>query len=106
FMFGQDIGGLVGGVISTTCHDGLIRIPLEEAHNHFVTDTWYCHHAVLATRPTLADTHPTRALVIAGTIAIPWELQLDPAIFVAINLFTRRSHDSGNLRSINHGFMW
>ncbi len=60
------------------------------------------HHAVLTTGPTLAHPYPAGALVVGAAISVPRELQLHPAMFVAVNLLALGTHHHGDLRAIHH----
>ncbi len=89
-------------MIGATGHDGLVRVPFQETHDDLVADARDGHHAVLTARPALRDPHPAGALVVARTIAVPRELQLHPAMLVAVNLFPVGAHHHGDLRAIHH----
>ncbi|MNS59003.1 hypothetical protein D3C72_919460 [compost metagenome] len=60
------------------------------------------HHAVLAAGPSLRDSHPAGTLIVTRAVAVPRELQLHPAVLVAVNLLTVGAHHHGDLRAIHH----
>ncbi|MNZ59357.1 hypothetical protein D3C78_773940 [compost metagenome] len=93
----------VGGVEGATRDDGLVRVPFEETHDNLVADARDGHHAVLTPRPALADSHPAGALVVGAAVSVPGELQLHPAVLVAVNLLPLRAHHHGDLRTVHHG---
>ncbi|MNY02828.1 hypothetical protein D3C86_1354160 [compost metagenome] len=98
----QLVGRSVGGVIGATSHDGLVWVPFQKAHDDLVTDAWDGHHAVLAARPALGDPHPAGTLVVARAVAVPRELQLHPAVLIAVNLLPLGAHHHGDLRAVHH----
>ncbi|BBI60700.1 hypothetical protein HSBAA_20060 [Vreelandella sulfidaeris] len=52
----------------------------------------------------MGDAYPAASRVIWLCIAIPGELDLDPAVFVAVNLFAVGADHKGDLRAIDAGF--
>ncbi|MNO85165.1 hypothetical protein D3C76_765300 [compost metagenome] len=63
------------------------------------------HHAVLTAGPALRDSHPAGALVVGAAVAVPRELQLHPAVLVAVNLLPVGADHHGDLRAIHHRFV-
>ncbi|MNE08578.1 hypothetical protein D3C80_1012310 [compost metagenome] len=98
----QLVGRPVDGMIGAAGDDGLVGVPFQKAHDDLVADARDGHHAVLTARPALGDSHPAGALVVGATISIPRELQLDPAVFVAVNLLPLGAHHHGDLRAVHH----
>src|SRR5690554_6234581 len=64
FVFRQRVGRCVGGVVSPAGNNGLVRVAVQEANNHFVADSGQGHKAVLAAGPALADSEPGAAVFI------------------------------------------
>ena len=48
-----------------------------------------------------AHADEARALVVLVAVAVPMELDFDAAVFVAVDLFARRSDDDGGMRTVH-----
>src|SRR5690554_4497981 len=64
FVFRQRVGRCVGGVVSPSGDDGLVRVAVQEGNYYFVADSGQGHKAVLAAGPTLRHTQPGAGMFI------------------------------------------
>ena len=101
----QLVGRAIGGVKGAPGDDRLVRVAFEEADNHLMTHARYGEQTILATGPALSDPHPAGALVVGTAITIPGELQLHPAMLIAVDLFALGADHGGDLRAIDPGFV-
>ena len=100
-MSRQRIGRAIDGMVATPCDDGLIRIPLEKADDDLMADARNGNTAIMATRPPLGHSNPAGAVLVTAPQSIPRKLHLDPAMLVAINLFSLGANDTSYLWTIH-----
>src|SRR5690554_2089957 len=105
FVFRQRVRRCVGGVIGSSGDDGLVRVAVEESHDHFVADSGQCHEAILATGPALGHAQPGAAVFVVLRVSIPRKSYFHPAILVAVDFFTLGAGDEGHLGAVHHGFV-
>src|SRR5690606_13276621 len=65
--------------------------------HHFHADPWDHCRAVLLVGPAGGDPQPAAGVFVLHAFAVPVELDLDPTVRVAMDLFTRRAADDGVL---------
>ena len=81
----------------------MIRVPVEEVHDHFLTYSWDGDLSKTISGPALSDSYPAGALFVVLPFSVPVELDFDPAVFVGIDLFTFRTGDDGGLYAVDAG---
>ncbi|MNG84511.1 hypothetical protein D3C79_432490 [compost metagenome] len=89
------------GVIGTPGDDRLVRIPMQEIHHHFLADTWDGQHPPALPGPRLGHADPTRAVVVAFTVAVPQELQADAAELITVDFFPGWPHHHRDLWAVH-----
>ncbi len=75
-------------VIQATGNQRLIGVALKEADQHLHADARNGDGAVTISSPARRHTQPAAGVLVALRFAVPVELDLDPAMLVAVNLFT------------------
>src|SRR5205823_2914301 len=91
------------GVVDAAGNQGPVRITFKEIDDDLLADTWVEHDAPILAGPVFGDADPTGAVLVLLALAVPEELDLDPAILVGIDFLAFRSDDHGCLGSLNHG---
>src|SRR5690606_22620322 len=91
------VGDLVFLVIEAASHQRLIGVAFEEGHQHFHADPRDGDAAIAITGPAGADAQPAAGLVVGRTDAIPVELDLHPAVLVAVDFLAAWAGDHGGL---------
>ncbi len=104
FVFRQRIRGGVHGVVGAPGDQGLIRVAFQERDDYLVADTRNGDTAVAAPCPALGDADPTAGGVVGFGVTVPGELDFDPAVLVAVDLFAFWAHHEGDLRTIDARF--
>src|SRR5690554_4824511 len=105
FVFRQRVRRCVGGVIGSSGDDGLVRVAVEERHDHFVADSGQCHEAILATGPALGHAQPGAAVFVVLRVSIPRKSYFHPAILVTVDFFTLGAGDDSHLGAVHHGLV-
>src|SRR5262249_53916661 len=92
-------------VVDAAGNERPIGIAIEEIDDDFLTDARIEDHAPVFAGPRLGHAHPARAVLILLAQAVPEELNLDPSVFIGVNLLAFRPDDDGRLRSLHEGLM-
>src|SRR5690606_9780177 len=90
-------------VVEAAGDQGLVGVAFEEGDQHLHAHPRDGDAAVAVASPVGGDAQPAAGLVVAGTVAVPMELHLDPAVFVAVDLFAGRPGDHGGLAAEHLG---
>jgi len=99
----QLVGHPLGAVVDPADDDGLIRIAVEKPDEHLLADAREGDHAIANSGPSLTDTDPAGALVVARSLAIPGKLHAHPAQLVRVDLLTCGADDGGALHARDIG---
>ncbi|ETJ41508.1 hypothetical protein Q604_UNBC04566G0001, partial [human gut metagenome] len=90
----QAAGGAVFLVLGAPHNDRLVRIAVEEVHNHLLTHTRYRQVAKTGACSRLCHTDPARTVLVCRVITVPVELHPHATMFVAEDFLACRScHD-------------
>src|SRR5690554_3387894 len=104
FMLGQLVGHRVGAVVQAAADKWLVRVAFEEADQHFHADARDGDAAPVVAGPAAGHPQPAAGVGIGPALAVPVELDLDPALFVAVDFFAGRAGDHGGLLAQHAGF--
>ncbi len=85
-MSWQFVGHWIQTVRQAASYHGLIRIPIEKRYKDFHSYSWCCDAAVHVPGPRRCYSQPATAFVIELALAIPMEMDFDPAVTVTMNL--------------------
>src|SRR6266699_5704591 len=91
-------------VVDAAGDDGPVRIAFEEINNDFLSDARDGDRAPVLAGPRLRDAHPTRAVLILLTEAVPEKLHLHAAVLIGINLLARGPDHDRCLDTLYDGF--
>src|SRR5208282_2694255 len=102
FLVRQAVGGHLLGIVDAARDQGAVGISFEEIDDDLLAHPGYDHSAEPLASHLLGDPDPAGALVVLLALAIPEELNLDPAILVDVDLLTRRAGHDGGLNALDH----
>ena len=94
-VVGQGVGGHVLGVVDAADDDRPVGVALLEGDDHLLADPRDVDDAPLLARPESGDPDPARAVGVFLALAIPGELDLDPAVLVGEDLVSRVADHDG-----------
>ncbi|MNO72609.1 hypothetical protein D3C76_635610 [compost metagenome] len=93
----QGVGHLVLGVVEAARNQRLVGVAFEEADQHFHADAGDGDGAVAVAGPAAGDAQPAAGLVVRLAFAVPEELDLHPAVLVAMDFLALGAGDHGAL---------
>ena len=100
----QAAGGAVFLVVSASHNDRLVRIAVEEVHNHLLTHARYRKVTESGACPRLCHTDPARAVLVCRVITVPVEFHPHSAMFITEDFLTLRPRHDGALRTVHQRF--
>src|SRR5690606_579605 len=93
----QVVGHHVFLVVQAAGDQRLVGVAFEEGDQHFHADARDGDAAVHVAGPAGGDAQPAAGMFVGLAFAVPVELDLDPAVFVAVDFFAGRPGDHGAL---------
>src|SRR5690554_2453432 len=103
-VLGQLVEHRVGAVVQAAGDQWLVRVAFEEADQYFHADARDGDAAPVVAGPAAGHPQPAARVGIGLAFAVPVELDLDPALFVAVDFFAGGAGDHGGLLAQHPGF--
>ncbi|OMP13496.1 hypothetical protein COLO4_01559, partial [Corchorus olitorius] len=89
----QGPGRHVGGVVDAARDDGIVRVAVQEIHDHFLPDARDRDRPEPRARPARRHAHPAAGVLVHRPQPVPVELHLDAAVFVRPDFLACRAYD-------------
>ena len=96
-QLGQFVRRQMHAVVEAAGDQRLIRVALQKGNQHFHAHARQVDRAEALARPVRCNPHPAAGFVVELAFAVPVELDFDPAVFVAVDLFASRASDDRTL---------
>ena len=90
------------GVVNPSGDDGLVRVALQEIHDHLLADARDLHRPPTLAGRWMGDAHPAGTVFIEFAVAVPVELDFNAAEFVGVDLLACGAHHDGGLGALDH----
>src|SRR5262245_44468209 len=97
FFLGKLARGHLLGVVDAADDDGLVRVAFEKIDDDLLPNARHVGDAPAFASPDRRNSHPAGAIGVVFAFAVPVELDLDTAIFIAKNLFAGGTNDNRRL---------
>src|SRR5262249_29962295 len=97
----QAVGRHLLGVVHPAGDDGPVRVALEEIDDDLLADAGVEDDAPVLAGPVLRDADPAGAVLVLLALAVPEELDLDPAVLVGVDLLALGPDHDGGLRALD-----
>src|SRR5690606_13220074 len=101
---GQLTGHRVGAVVQAAGDQGLVGVAFQKTDQHFHADARDGDAAPVVAGPAAGHPQPAAGVGVDLAFAVPVELDLDPALFVAVDFFAGGAGDHGGLLAQHPGF--
>src|SRR5690606_39964390 len=101
---GQLTGHRVGAVVQAAGDQGLVGVAFQKTDQHFHADARDGDAAPVVAGPAAGHPQPAAGVGVDLAFAVPVELDLDPALFVAVDFFTGGAGDHRGLLAQHPGF--